>query len=1041
MNQANRASKTARMLIAVSLAVIVLAVTLVWMGPRQTKIPIAEASYRPGYEDEAEYNAWRKWDADTEVYLPFVNSDPTWGWRTTAIVQNTEPDTATVVLRYHDVAGTEAAVVNDELPPMGSRAYATLGGFSGSLIVTATRKVVVIANESPLDPDWKGDGLMSYRGVDDGGTEINLLPVYRAYQGWNSLFAIQNPGDTATPITVTIYNLTGTVVYAGADVLPPRSTRLYDAAAMPGLGDGFFSRARIQSANPVIGVVKSVNSQTGEAVAHNNRRFEPSNSAPIMPLMPPRLYLPLVLRNVSSMRCHPSLVLENSTSTLVIYNLGANTSYITATLYHQDGTAVTTYTCSLAPYATRFVSLDDAGWSPAVPGGFKGSGLVNFSEPVGVLVDTAHSSAPHTFTGYSGIWFDVADAFYVPFVRNLADGAVTQISVQNTEATDANVTVTYYDENGNQVVTETAQIKPYAAHYFDQVSSDLPDAFRGSAVVTSDEWVAVVGFISHRRPAIPALLNPSDGALTNTTAITFAWSDVAAVGYNLKLNGSVFTTTNTYSSAVLTDGTYTWAVRSFDALGYYSPYATPWTLTVDTNQPPVADAGLDQGVTVGEFVTLDGSASYDPDGHVPLTYGWTQTGGVAVVLSSAAISRPTFTAPDAPAVLTFTLTVADARGLGDPTPDAVVVAVTDQSISGLSAINSSPTTLGQATFFTAAIAMGSNVAYHWDFGDEHTGAGANVSHIYSAAGAYTATVTASNGADEILAATPVTITNQLPVADAGPDQGVTIGEPVTLDGSASYDPDGHLPLTYGWTQTGGVAVVLSSTAISRPTFTAPDTPAFLTFALVVTDVYGLADPTPDTAVITVEAAPPPIPEVDFVGAPRSGNAPLGVQFTSTVTGTVTAYRWDFGDDGIADTPNPTHTYTSAGSFGVTLVVTGPGGTANVSKPDYIAVNAAPGAPTATFSADAVGGTTPLTVTFTAVTSGDVEHWMWSFGDGGTAFTGPVISHTYVTSGMFNVSLTVSNTFGSFIVSKPDFITVEEESEEFYSVYLPLVVRQ
>ena len=60
--------------------------------------------------------------------------------------------------------------------------------------------------------------------------------------------------------------------------------------------------------------------------------------------------------------------------------------------------------------------------------------------------------------------------------------------------------------------------------------------------------------------------------------------------------------------------------------------------------------------------------------------------------------------------------------------------------------------------------------------------------------------------------------------------------------------------------------------------------------------------------------------VDFVGSPRSGDAPLTVQFASTVTGTATAYQWRFGDGGVAYTPNPTHTYESGGSFGVTLTV-------------------------------------------------------------------------------------------------------------------------
>ncbi|MBN1872676.1 MAG: PKD domain-containing protein, partial [Anaerolineae bacterium] len=138
--------------------------------------------------------------------------------------------------------------------------------------------------------------------------------------------------------------------------------------------------------------------------------------------------------------------------------------------------------------------------------------------------------------------------------------------------------------------------------------------------------------------------------------------------------------------------------------------------------------------------------------------------------------------------------------------------------------------------------------------------------------------------------------------------------------------------------------------------------------------------------------------------------------------------------------NPTHTYHSAGSFGVVLEVTGPGGAAKVSKPDYITINAPPGVPTANFSADVVSGVAPLTVTFTAVTSGTVEGWQWQFGDGGNAVTGPVIQHTYVTSGTFDVSLLVSNTHGNYTASKPDYISVWTSGESEVNIYLPLILR-
>ena len=60
------------------------------------------------------------------------------------------------------------------------------------------------------------------------------------------------------------------------------------------------------------------------------------------------------------------------------------------------------------------------------------------------------------------------------------------------------------------------------------------------------------------------------------------------------------------------------------------------------------------------------------------------------------------------------------------------------------------------------------------------------------------------------------------MADAGPDQRVSIGEDVILDGSLSSDTDGDTIVSYRWRQTDGVPIELSDTTAEKPSFEAPD---------------------------------------------------------------------------------------------------------------------------------------------------------------------------------------------------------------------------
>jgi len=106
----------------------------------------------------------------------------------------------------------------------------------------------------------------------------------------------------------------------------------------------------------------------------------------------------------------------------------------------------------------------------------------------------------------------------------------------------------------------------------------------------------------------------------------------------------------------------------------------------------------------------------------------------------------------------------------------------------------------------------------------------------------------------VLSCQSVSLANQSPTANAGPDQTVQFGATVTLNGSGSSDPDAGDTISFAWTQTAGTAVVLTGATTAAPSFTAPSAATTLTFQLTVADSQAQTDT--DTVDVTCQAAPP-----------------------------------------------------------------------------------------------------------------------------------------------------------------------------------------
>ncbi len=289
-------------------------------------------------------------------------------------------------------------------------------------------------------------------------------------------------------------------------------------------------------------------------------------------------------------------------------------------------------------------------------------------------------------------------------------------------------------------------------------------------------------------------------------------------------------------------------------------------INITDEQAPIADAGTTQNVSEGILVVLDGSNSSDADGDA-LTYSWTQENGSAVTLDDPTAAMPQFTSPSvgaAGATLEFELVVSDPSGLSDS--DTVMVNLGDIDPPVANIATQGPVDEGSNVTLDGSGSSdpdGDTLTYVWaqtagpnvTIVDGQTATPSFIAPEVDAAGAtLTFELTVSDGNLSDMAEIDVQVDDvppQPPIANAGNNQTVTETNSVTLDASASSDPEGGA-LTYSWAQDSGPNVTLSATNTAQVSFTAPDVEAdqTLTFSVVVLDEQGLMDS--DTVTITIQ---------------------------------------------------------------------------------------------------------------------------------------------------------------------------------------------
>lgn len=278
--------------------------------------------------------------------------------------------------------------------------------------------------------------------------------------------------------------------------------------------------------------------------------------------------------------------------------------------------------------------------------------------------------------------------------------------------------------------------------------------------------------------------------------------------------------------------------------------------------------------------------------------------------------------------------------------------------------------------------------YLWRFGDGATAGGPNPAHTYQTSGDYTVTlvVNSSNGCvDSIVKPKAVSIGNVQ--ADFNAPDSVCAGTPVQLTNTSTPPP-----VSVQWDFGDGTK---STDLNPLKTYTTPGI-----YTIQLTSNFGACSGVNKKAIKVL-----PKPKSSFTATDNVGcNVPLSVKFTQTSTN-ASSFKWIFGDGSESTEPSPTHVYTKADTFDVTLISFGSNGCPDtLIKNNFVNITKA----TVTLKDSSVSGCAPLTYkpSVTIDAPYPVNSIQWNFGDGSTG-TGANPTHVYSDTGVYNVKVIYS----------------------------------
>uniref|UniRef100_Q01Z63 OmpA/MotB domain protein n=1 Tax=Solibacter usitatus (strain Ellin6076) TaxID=234267 RepID=Q01Z63_SOLUE len=414
------------------------------------------------------------------------------------------------------------------------------------------------------------------------------------------------------------------------------------------------------------------------------------------------------------------------------------------------------------------------------------------------------------------------------------------------------------------------------------------------------------------------------------------------------------------------------------------------------NSPPVANAGPDQVGVPGGTVTLDGSASYDPDND-PITYQWTQIGGNSVTLATPTAAKTTFTAVAGQTYI-FKLTVTDTGGLSSSATTRVTA--TTPATATIVRFDATPNQIsaGQSSTLTWIVQGATSVSINNGIGNVAASGSTTVSP--TATTTYTLTAVGPNG--NVTANAIVTV-------GAG---GTTSAQIIRFEGNPLSIQPGQQS-TLSWTTTGATQVSISGVGAVTPNGSTTVTPTqTTTYTLSATGSDGKTV----TAPITITVASGTVPQVVvFVATPQNIDAGSSTKLCWQVTGATSISI----QPGVGSNLNANDCATVSPTATTTYTLTATNATGQIQANATVNVGTVR---ITSFTADPVTSTaagSPVTLSWTTENATSVvligsEIGPQTLPANGTFVIHPITNSTYTLTAYGNGGQTVSATISVFV---------------------------